>query len=163
MSDRQIAILERSVQAGSISASDYEKAWANYRQCVVDKGQPEPELDRYSNGLYAQRGLTGSSEKVGAFSAVSVPCHTAEVLYVAMVYNVQIGNPNLYQDPYVQFVDCLQRAEVVPKSYTAEDFQRERRSDEFSYNKRDPEVRACEVASNMAVGYQDDVYQDVGW
>ena len=162
-SDRQIAILERAAQSGKISVSDYEQAWSNYKQCVVDKGQPEPQLDRYSNGLYQQRGLRGSERKAGAFYAASVPCHTAEVLYVTMVYNVQVDNPNLYADPYMQFVDCLHRAEAVPKSYTADDYRRERGTHEFSYDTRAPAVRSCEAASNMAVGYQDDPVQDLGW
>lgn len=162
-SDSQIAILERSVQAGGIAVSDYEKAWANYKRCVTDKGQPEPELNRYANGLYAQRGLRGSPEKAGAFYSASIQCHTAEVLYVTMAYNSQVDNPNLYQDPHMQMADCLRRAEIVPKSYAADDYSRELRTGEYSYDELAPEARACEVASNIAVGHQNDAYQDVGW
>ena len=54
MSDQQRSALERAVQNdGKVSRSDYERAWSDYRQCIVDKGYSVPELQRYSSGVYA--------------------------------------------------------------------------------------------------------------
>lgn len=163
VSDRQIQILEESVRSGEVSTADYERAWSNYKQCVVGKGQPEPQLVKYPNGLYAQMGVTGGERKAGAFLSAAQACNTAEVLYVVMVYNAQVGNPGLYQDSDEQMVDCLHRAEFIPKSYTVDDYRRERRADAFSFDKLDVNVRSCEVASNKAVLYDSDPVQDLGW
>ncbi|KAA8822351.1 hypothetical protein EM848_08465, partial [Bifidobacterium vespertilionis] len=47
----QIDILQRSLAQGSVSARDYETAWSNFKQCVVDKGNVEPLLIKYTNGM----------------------------------------------------------------------------------------------------------------
>ena len=53
MSDRQKSALEKAASGGKVSQADYERAWADYKQCIIDKGYAEPTFDKYDNGIYA--------------------------------------------------------------------------------------------------------------
>lgn len=146
----QIAILERAAQTGKISASDYESAWSDYRQCMVDKGDPEPVLWHYPNGMYTQAPVGGDDKKSDAFLRDYQECHNRYVVAVNTVYGVQQGNPSLYADPSEAIVDCLKREGLAPKSYTAEDFSHEQAEGKYrSFDVHDEKVRACMVANGM--------------
>ena len=38
IAESQKTILDKAKSTGEISTSDYEKAWSDYRQCMIDKG-----------------------------------------------------------------------------------------------------------------------------
>lgn len=50
--DKAREVLERAKANGGISVSDYENAWASYKQCMLDKGYREILLIKYPNGMY---------------------------------------------------------------------------------------------------------------
>lgn len=53
ISDQQKSALEKAASGGKVSQADYERAWADYKQCIIDKGYAEPTFDKYDNGIYA--------------------------------------------------------------------------------------------------------------
>ena len=170
VSESQLSILSDARDHSELTQSAYESAWANYKQCMVDKGQPEPVLDKYSDGLYAQASITGSDEKMDAFSDASSQCEASEVTYVDQLYRVQEDNPELYADTTEAIVDCLHRKNLVPDGYTAKDFTRESGTGDksaFSFDPMSSESQSCFIANNY--GYFDvtdmSAYrmQDLGW
>ena len=56
IAESQKTILDKAKSTGEISTSDYEKAWSDYRQCMIDKGYKEIKLIKYPSGLYAEAG-----------------------------------------------------------------------------------------------------------
>ena len=50
ISDQQKSALEKAASGGKVSQADYEHAWADYKQCIIDKGYAEPTFDKYDNG-----------------------------------------------------------------------------------------------------------------
>ena len=64
----QIGILQSAAETGVIDISDYERSWTDYRQCMVDLGNPEPKLIKYSNGIYHQAGYLGGGATMEKFS-----------------------------------------------------------------------------------------------
>ena len=165
-----IALLEQAQSEGSVSLSNYEKAWSNYRRCVVDRGQPQPKLIHYANGLYTKAGVSGGTqEQRDAFLQATDEwatdeCEYSEVLALQTIYAAQIDNPNLYSSPNVGIVDCLQRHGLVPKDYTASQFQHESSSEEYSFDESQPQVQACYAANNRIQLDASDasVWQDLG-
>lgn len=160
-----IALLEQAQSEGSVSLSNYEKAWSNYRRCVVDRGQPQPKLIHYANGLYTKAGVSGGTqEQRDAFLQATDECEYSEVLALQTIYAAQIDNPNLYSSPNVGIVDCLQRHGLVPKDYTASQFQHESSSEEYSFDESQPQVQACYAANNRIQldASDESVWQDLG-
>ncbi|MBW3083149.1 hypothetical protein [Bifidobacterium phasiani] len=148
-SPEALEMLRQAQAEGAVSLTNYERAWSNYRQCVVDKGQPEPMLIRYANGLYTKAGIGGGTrEQIDAFLQATDECEYREVLSVQHIYAVQTDNPNLYSDPSVGIVDCLHRYGVVPDDYTAVQFMKEDSAFEYSFDDSDPDVRSCYAANN---------------
>lgn len=133
MSAQQKAALERAVQnGGKVSQSDYERAWSDYKQCIVDKGYSAPELYKYSSGVYAlptydtPGGTTSEQQKSSKrLNEDLSACGTLHVTDINTVYKLQIGNPGLSTDTSTVAVDCLRRENVKPKSYTAEQLDKD--------------------------------------
>lgn len=152
-SDAQLEILRRIVDTGTVTPGDYARAWSNYTSCVTAKGDPEPVLIRYANGMISQAAIDGASMK-GNNSYAS--CEWKETNYVDLLYGILIGNPNLYQDPDEAIVDCLHKANVVPMSYTAKDYAKDSKDLKFpSFDRLDPNVRSCQIANNVQIVYLD--------
>lgn len=162
----QIDILNKAIQTGHISPGEYETAWSNFKQCVVDKGNVEPLLIKYTNGMYHPSSFHADDPAKGEkFRTDSADCQFKFAAYVDAVYSVQQDNPNLYEDPSVGIVDCLHRHNLVSKDYTANDFDREKNQNnwEFTFDRNNPDVRACMVANGLfGVDAQQDTFQDVG-
>lgn len=133
MSDQQRSALERAVQNdGKVSRSDYERAWSDYRQCIVDKGYSVPELQRYSSGVYALPSYDTSKatrEQTSKLNEDLVTCDQLHITNIDTVYKLQIGNPTLSTNSSAVAVDCLRRENVKPKSYTVEQLEKDLVSD----------------------------------
>lgn len=126
-SDEQTAMLQRAVDNGGVvSRADYEAAWNNYKQCLVDKGYVAPQLYRFPHGLYAipgtdNTGLTQEqSDKAGSDA---VYCYSVYTMQVNDQYRLQFGNEALTSDDYQAIVDCLHKQGVAPSSYTKSQFE----------------------------------------
>lgn len=131
MSAQQKAALERAVQNdGKVSQSDY-------KQCIVDKGYSAPELYKYSSGVYAlptydTPGGTASEQQKSSkrLNEDLSACSMLHITDISTVYKLQIGNPGLSTDTSAVAVDCLRRENVKPKSYTAEQLDKDLASSE---------------------------------
>lgn len=138
MSAQQKTALERAVQNdGKVSQSDYERAWSDYKQCIVDKGYSAPELYKYSSGVYAlptydTPGGTASEQQKSSkrLNEDLSACSMLHITDISTVYKLQIGNPGLSTDTSAVAVDCLRRENVKPKSYTAEQLDKDLASSE---------------------------------
>ena len=161
----QIGILQSAAETGVIDVSDYERSWADYRQCMVDLGNPEPKLIKYSNGIYHQAGYLGGGVTMEKFSDdQSTVCEPGYVMYVNNVYSAMQDNPELYADSAVGVVDCLRRHELVPMGYGVDDYREESRgSGDGTLDFDDPDVMSCQVANHefRISAANDDYWQDL--
>ncbi|KFI48111.1 hypothetical protein [Bifidobacterium biavatii] len=130
MSDTQRAMLERALEHdGEVSAADYEQAWSDYKQCMVDSGYAAPVLVKYSNGIYMQATIDGgksTDDQRSKFSDDYDRCFTDTALYVTGVYSIQVGNPELLNDGDQSVVDCLIRSDAVDRTYTKRQYQQDK-------------------------------------
>lgn len=177
ISTAQRQILERTLgNDGAVGIADYETAWSNYRQCVVDKGYAEPIYAKYSNGLYGSSTNADLSRMTDAerskFSVDWEECWNREVGIVQDAFMLQSGNPELNGDSGAATVDCLRRADLVDASYSKKRYEEEYEAftdaqagffeqdsegalaqayqlakSEFSFDMDNPDARVC-VASN---------------
>lgn len=145
----QMTVLESAKAEGVVSVAEYEQVWSNYRQCMVDKGNPEPVLVKYPNGLYHQAVVSGDASSADAFLADVSECSVTHTMYVEAVYEAQLDNPNLYEDSATGIVDCLHRHDLVDHDYTVERFSKESAEQEFSFDISDMEVLSCMVANGL--------------
>lgn len=99
MGERQVAILERALEnGGRVSRTDYEQAWANYRQCIVNKGYTAPPITKVGEFYQAQWSMTsveGREAREEKLREDDMACGISEMLNVNEVYQRQHSNPNL--------------------------------------------------------------------
>ncbi|WP_033494863.1 hypothetical protein [Bifidobacterium biavatii] len=164
MSDSQRAMLERAKEnGGEVTASDYEQAWSDFRQCMVDRGYSEPGVVRYPNGLYyhASLDISGGTKEQGdkLFKDLS-DCNSAYLINVDSVYRLQFGNPSLSSNSSEGAVDCLKRNDLAPANYTVAQFESDKDSIDTGgsavVNFKDMQVRSCLIANSINLGFPDD-------
>ncbi|WP_289097517.1 hypothetical protein [uncultured Bifidobacterium sp.] len=141
MSEKQIAILKRALDHdGKVSKTDYDQAWSNYQQCVIDKGYAAPTSTIYSDGIRGSTTVTDADDRgedaLHKAQDDSDACRLSEYQSVDEMYRLSLGNPQLYADRDEGFVDCLKRKELVDPSYTAQQFKKEfeQSGEEYSAN-----------------------------
>ncbi|KFI53071.1 hypothetical protein [Bifidobacterium biavatii] len=160
MAPEQKAILQRAIDnGGEISVSDYEAAWSNYKQCMVDKGYTTPVLIKYSNGIMQEAGayIDPASGKRDKFTEDDTDCKTIHVLDVDTVYGMQIGNPQLYSHPYPGTVDCLKQEGLADSKYTVkqleQDIEKYRANDSSAtVDLSNPVAAGCMAANRLVIG-----------
>lgn len=120
-------ILERAKQHnGKVSVSDYESAWSDYKSCMLDRGYKEIKLIRFPHGGYMEAPYKqGTAAQESQYNDDRQECEKSTVTSVNEVYMLQTANPNLYSNQAEAVVDCLHREGLVPKTYTAKDFNEE--------------------------------------
>lgn len=165
MSETQLAMVERAAENGSVSEADYEAAWNNFKSCMVDLGYTTPVLMKFPNGIYEVAGGSGGTpEQLSKFSTDYSDCMGKEVVVIKDLYGVQVGNPDLISDTDAGIVDCLHKADVVPASYTKQQYLKEKKANDelqgrgdfsegYSFDRKDPKVRGC--FSAFGTGYLD--------
>ena len=159
IAESQKTILDKAKSTGEISTSDYEKAWSDYRQCMIDKGYKEIKLIKYPSGLYVEAGhKQGTTIQESRYSDDSTECGDEYVADVQDVYGIIVGNPNLYADQAQAVVDCLHRDSLVPKDYTVSRFNKEFSGTDgnTSFDMQNLQVRSCLVSNGYNVGYATD-------
>lgn len=159
IAESQKTILDKAKSTGEISTSDYEKAWSDYRQCMIDKGYKEIRLIKYPSGLYVEAGhKQGTTIQESRYSDDSTECGDEYVADVQDVYGIIVGNPNLYADQAQAVVDCLHRDSLVPKDYTVSRFNKEFSGTDgnTSFDMQNLQVRSCLVSNGYNVGYATD-------
>ncbi|MFC5221331.1 hypothetical protein [Bifidobacterium leontopitheci] len=153
-------ILERAKREGGMSATDYERSWADYKQCMLDRGYKEIILIKYPNGIYREAPLkvSGTNEQTARYVEDMRSC-MSDLFPLIELYGAQVGNPNLYANKSEAIVDCLRRNGAVPMSYTVNDYAADKAKDDYTkagIDVRDMKVRECEVANNWFSSYPGD-------
>lgn len=154
VNDSEKQILARSAQNGMVSAADYQSAWNDFRNCIVDRGYSDPVLHKFPNGMYQLAGENttgGTQEQVERLGPDVSDCMMKNVSDVDSVYQVQLGNPGLLSDSEEALVDCLHKTGMVPASYTKEQWMKEQaassKADDltssYSVDMKDPQIRGC--------------------
>ena len=157
MDESQKDMLERAkANGGEISVADYEEAWSNFKQCMVQLGYTTPVTIPYANGLYSRpvmniEGMT--SEQADKLFEDDSTCSFTYLNAVNMVYRLQVGNPSLEQDPYNAAVECIRQGKTLPADYGAdrlrEDVQRRTEGDDPELDMTDSTVVSCLVANGL--------------
>ncbi|MCH9275825.1 hypothetical protein JS533_006010 [Bifidobacterium amazonense] len=148
--------LERAKETGRVSDVDYEKAWSNVKQCLYDLGYKEVLLIKYPNGVYRMANVGPSDVKVTSqmldkWREDKADCMFENVVDVDGIYRLQTANPSLYGNRYEAVADCLRRAEVVSKDYTAARFQEDEDKGDYGFDVSDPEAAGCLASNHSSV------------
>lgn len=154
ISDSEKQILARSAKNGKVSAADYQSAWNDFSNCIVDRGYSTPVLHKFPNGMYQLAGENttgGTQEQMGRLGSDVSDCMLKYVSDVDSVYQVQIGNPGLLSDSEEALVDCFHKTGMVPASYTKEQWLKEQAASQkassptssYSVDMKDPQIRGC--------------------
>ena len=142
MGDEQRNVVEKAAKGdGAVSRADYEQAWANYKQCIVNRGWTSPNL-READGLYAEPPINAENMTEAQTTKLSQDtdyCATTYVVDVDQLYRTQVANPTLSTANVQLIVKCLVASGVVSSDYTTEEFQKDSSSLDFS----DSKVQSC--------------------
>lgn len=161
-SDEETAMLQRAVDNGGVvSRADYEAAWNNYKQCLVDKGYVAPQLYKYPHGLYdlPSTNSNGITQEQGEKAqADAVYCYSTYTMQVNDQYSLQFGNETLTSDDYQAIVDCLHKQGVAPASYTKEQFKNdvEERRDRLASGDDSASPQDASASANEESAYHID-------
>ncbi|BDR55162.1 hypothetical protein KIMH_12730 [Bombiscardovia apis] len=126
-SDFQKQILEKAVSQGSISTGDYENAWASFKRCFTEKGHGDISFEKTSNGIYDQTydvpsDSPAEADKIQKDFQLCSSEYSSEISYI---YELQVGNPNLYSNPREAALDCLHKSGAVPKNYSLQQLNKD--------------------------------------
>ena len=159
---RQLQVLERTKQAGSMSAADYENAWANYRQCMTDRGYKNIILLKQVNGVYAEAGhlFDRNNPREHTYNKDMRECTILHTGYLSELYKDQQGNPNLFKNPFEGALDCMHRNNYVSKDYSLDDLKHDLYGGvtDKSQLKADiygAQIPSCLIANNITVLPED--------
>ena len=154
----KLAMLERAKARGTVSATDYESAWAGYKQCMLDRGYRQILLIKKSNGLYKEAGHeAGTEQQEKQYTQDMMDCGILHTSYVVDVYAAQQGNQHLYKNIYQGALDCMHREHLVADGYSLKDLDHDLYGDVT--NEQDlkadiygPKISSCLLANNITVG-----------
>ena len=167
MDERQREAVERVIETGEVSQSDYEQALSDYRQCMIDRGYREIIFLDMGGGIREEAAhQAGTDQQERRYAQDSMACEDAYTTAIDELYRMQVGNPGLLQDHNEAITDCLRRTGQVEPSYDGEQFRREYEryqnrtadSDEwpFSFPEDTPESRVCRVSNGWISMDQSD-------
>ena len=149
-----IDVLERAIESGSITQSDYDAAHAMYDRCMSDLGH-ELNYERRKNGTLAETGpFPDSQDELDAFSDDAEGC-AGQLAPIESLFTIQNGNPELLADPETQVVRCLADRGLTPDSYDEDAFRSdldELAESPFPFDVNSPEAQEC--FENAGLGVQ---------
>lgn len=149
----------RPLQAGKVSQADYERAWADYKQCIIDKGYAELTFDKYDNGIYALPSYNtdgASKEAVRKLNDDLTSCSMLHVTDINTVYRLQLGNPKLLLNDKEVAADCLRKEGIKPKDYTADKLEKDLESGESAGLRDNRKALTCLVTAGVNVTASDE-------
>lgn len=155
LSDYQREILSDAKERGELLLSDYERAWSDYKSCMVQRGYKNIIVMTYPNGMHDEAAhAKGTDAQEQHYSDAMFECQSTYTSYVDSIFGVQQGNPKLYSNTSEGLVDCLKRNNLVPAGYTLEQYLKEDKGydgtgSSYSFDKDDPEVKGCQVANGF--------------
>ena len=159
ISDQQKSALEKAASGGKVSQADYEHAWADYKQCIIDKGYAEPTFDKYDNGIYALPSYNtdgASKEAVRKLNDDLTSCSMLHVTDINTVYRLQLGNPKLLLNDKEVAADCLRKEGIKPKDYTADKLEKDLESGESAGLRDNRKALTCLVTAGVNVTASDE-------
>ncbi len=127
---------------GKITRAEYDAAVQRYVACVADKGVTITPQNQ--NGLYQYEAVAGAATDA-AVKACTPVIQTIESLYSDILRNPEHRN---YNDV---MVECLQRAGLVGRDYTGEQYKSDMAAGTQPFDMNDPAVGKC-LANPQAVG-----------
>lgn len=171
MDESQKDMLERAkANGGTLSSGDYETAWSNFKQCMVQLGYATPTVIQYSNGIYVKpvTNVEGmSQEQIDKLSEDNSHCSFTYLNAVNAAYKLQVGNPSLEQNSYQAAVDCLRHEQLIGASYTAEQLQDAfsrgmGHNDDSELDVSNPSVASCLAANGITVNDNTKAWKPFG-
>ena len=157
--ERQSQQGQSSQQGGKVRQADYERAWADYKQCIIDKGYAEPTFDKYDNGIYALPSYNtddASKEAIRKLNDDLTSCSMLHVTDINTVYRLQLGNPKLLLDDKGVAADCLRKEGIKPKDYTADKLEKDLESGESAGLRVNRKALTCLVTAGVNVTASDE-------
>ena len=161
----EVEILERAVQAGSISADDYERSHTEFKTCLAQHGVDAAMWSwrKGADGVYQPTAYQAADE--GTISAANAYCQP-EVDAVQQLFQIQQSNPDLFADPALVGASCLRRQGVVAGDYSAEQFGIDvKKASDLSapFDPYDPPVNACLAAAGYLFVKAGDDPRGINW
>lgn len=159
ISDQQKSALEKAASGGKVSQADYERAWADYKQCIIDKGYAEPTFDKYDNGIYTLPSYNtdgASKEAIRKLNDDLTSCSMLHVTDINTVYRLQLGNPKLLLNDKEVAADCLRKEGIKPKDYIADKLEKDLESGESAGLRDNRKALTCLVTAGVNVTASDE-------
>ena len=167
MDERQREAVERVIETGEVSQSDYEQALSDYRQCMIDRGYREIIFLDMGGGIREEAAHQAGTDQQERRTP-RIPWHARmptprRLTNCTGCRSVIPGCCRITTRPSP---DCLRRTGQVEPSYDGEQFRREYEryqnrtadSDEwpFSFPEDTPESRVCRVSNGWISMDQSD-------
>lgn len=120
-SDFERAVLQRAKKDGKISEADYREANERYAQCMAGKGDDiEFDTDQ-STGLMQERLNADEHYDSDKVNEDSMACAQGTNLLIRDLYERMLTNPT-NADEIELIVGCLKRHDLVPETFTKQDY-----------------------------------------
>ncbi|GAB3277941.1 hypothetical protein GCM10027589_03880 [Actinocorallia lasiicapitis] len=154
-SDTERAVWDRAIKDGKLQPSDYEDAFAKYRQCAQDAGIKDTYA-KQANGIYkVTPALMTEKSAVDAWAKTTGGCaDSTGLMRLEALYRTQVDNPEGIADQRELVVSCLLKEGLVTGAYTAEQFDKDARAGmvDTPFDTTDPKARACLEKGGYAMG-----------
>lgn len=153
-------VLERALDRGTISQSDYEAAHARYRECMAQHGI-ETEERRFPNGvIHSTPPGPGDRFTVEQLMEVDYRCAISTIFVIDELYVVQQGNPGLLRDTSAAGRECLVREGLAPTSFSRDDFEsafgpENADYDSLPFDVTDELVQMCLFTAHIVLGFAE--------
>lgn len=165
---RQLEVMEQIKQAGHVTAEQYEGAWADYKSCMLERGYKEILLERYPNGLYREANHhQGTAEQEERYYKDQSQCMALNVSHLDSIYEQQVGNPNLFKNPFEGVLDCLRKANLTPEGYGMDDLKYDMYEatsrDKLKLDVYQADAQACFLGNDMVMGNLENAPTETLW
>jgi hypothetical protein len=165
-SEEEKRVLTQAAKTGLIPTSEYENAWAGYKQCMLDRGYQQIIIEKFPNGVMQEAPLetvdSVTPEQRSKYSSDMSDCQNNWNLIMSG-YEEQIANKNLYANKSEAIVDCLHQQKAVPDSFTLKDYVKAVSSGgnakKYGLNRNSPKVRGCEAGNQTYYSDENSVYE----
>lgn len=160
VTDFETQVLERALDRGTISQSDYEEAHDRYRECMVQHGVETEEL-RFPNGvIHATPPKPDDEFSVERLVELDYTCARSTIFVIDELYVVQQGNPGLLRDTAAAGVACLHREKLAPSSFSRDDFEsafgpEHDDYDGLPFDVKDERVQMCLFTAHIVIGFAE--------
>ncbi|KAB5607951.1 hypothetical protein [Bifidobacterium jacchi] len=126
MTDKQRKVVESVTKSGKVSVAEYEESLSDYKQCMLSRGYKEIIFIDIGEGLKVEAGhMEGSRDRETKYRNDMGECMDLHYGTIDTIYRSQVGNTSLLLNHYEAVADCLKKADLVPSSYTGDQYRKE--------------------------------------